>query len=96
MMNFSQSDNLERAHEGVRLAKAGYDAGVNTELEMLDARQALSQTQALYYQAVYRHETAKLSLERATGILKNQQPGAPAAPMPKVEEPVAGTPAAEQ
>ena len=37
---------------------------------MLDARQALSQTQALYYQAVYRHESAKLQLERATGALK--------------------------
>lgn len=92
----SQADNLERAREGLRLAKAGYDAGVNTELEMLDARQALSQTQALYYQAVYRHETAKLSLERATGILKNQQPGAPAAEMPEVEAPGGEMPAAEQ
>ncbi len=67
----SQSDNLERAKEAVRLAKAGYGAGVNTEIEMLDARQALSETQARYYEALYRHETAKLDLERATGSLKN-------------------------
>jgi len=67
----SQTDNLERAKEALRLAKAGYDAGVNTELEMLDARQALSVTQALYYQAVYSHQVAKLSLARATGALKN-------------------------
>jgi len=67
----SQSDNRKRAEEGLRLAKAGYDAGVNTEIEMLDARQALSETHALYYQAVYRHQTAKLALERATGALKN-------------------------
>jgi len=74
----SQSENLKRAHEGLRLAKAGYDAGVNTEIEMLDARQALSETQARYYEAVYRYETAKLALERATGALKNRKPeGAP-------------------
>ncbi|MFH1730401.1 MAG: TolC family protein [Planctomycetota bacterium] len=73
----SQVDNLERAKEALRLAKAGYDAGVNTELEMLDARQALSQTQALYYQAVYSHQVAKLSLARATGALKNARPKRP-------------------
>ena len=38
---------------------------------MLDARQALSVTQALYYQAVYSHQVAQLSLARATGALKN-------------------------
>ena len=66
----SQTDNLERAKEALRLAKAGYDAGVNTEIEMLDARQALSQTQALYYQAVHSHQVAKLNILRATGALK--------------------------
>jgi len=70
----SQADNLERATEGLRLAKAGYDAGVNTELEMLDARQALSETQARYYEAVHRHETAKIDLDRATGQLKRHRP----------------------
>ena len=68
----SQADNLERAREALRLVKAGYDAGVNTELEMLDARQALSQSQALYYQAVYKYEVAKLGLQRAQGLLKSQ------------------------
>jgi outer membrane protein TolC len=68
----SQQKNLERAREGLRLADAGYQAGVNTELEMLDARQALSETQALYYQAVYDHQTAKLRLERAVGTLRDR------------------------
>ena len=66
----SQIDNLERATEALRLAKAGYEAGVNTEIEMLDARQALSETQVLYYQAVYSHQVAKLNILRATGALK--------------------------
>jgi outer membrane protein TolC len=72
----SQEENLERAREGVRLAQAGYEAGVNTELEMRDARQALSETQALYYQAVYRHQTARLDLDFAAGRLKDQTYGA--------------------
>ena len=66
----SQDENLERAKEAARLAKAGYDAGVNTEIEMLDARQALSETQALHYQAVHSHQVAKLNILRATGALK--------------------------
>ncbi len=66
----SQEQNRERAKEALRLVQAGYDAGVNTEIEKLDARQALSRSQALYYQAVYRHETARLALERAMGLLK--------------------------
>ena len=66
----SQADNIERALEALRLAKAGYEAGTNTEIEMLDARQALSETQVLHYQAVYSHQVAKLNILRATGALK--------------------------
>jgi outer membrane protein TolC len=70
----SQSANIDRASEALRLARAGYNAGVNTELEMLDARQALSETRAFYYQAVYEYERAKLSLKRATGELRGANP----------------------
>ncbi len=74
----SQSANLERAREGLRLAEAGYRQGVTTEVEVLDARQALSRTQALYYQALHKHMLARLMLERATGALvppaKEQEP----------------------
>ena len=74
----SQSANLERAREGLRLAEAGYRQGVTTEVEVLDARQALSRTRALYYQALHKHMTARLTLERATGALappaKEQKP----------------------
>ena len=66
----SQVDNLDRAREGLRLAQVGYREGVTTEVEVLDARQALSQTQALYYQAVHSHAIARLALERAMGLLK--------------------------
>lgn len=69
----SQEQNRERAKEALRLVQAGYDAGVNTEIEKLDARQALSRSQALYYQAVYRHEMARLGVERAMGLLKKHR-----------------------
>jgi len=72
----SQSANLQRAREGLRLAEAGYREGVTTEVEVLDARQALSRTQALYYRAIYNHMMAKLLLERATGVLRPPGEGA--------------------
>jgi len=66
----SQSANIARAREGLRLAEVGYKAGVTTEVEVLDARQALSKAQALYYQALYAHMMAGLALEKATGALE--------------------------
>jgi len=66
----SQSANIQRAQEGLRLAQVGYRGGVTTEVEVLDARQALSRTQAIYYRALHAHMMAKLALERATGALE--------------------------
>lgn len=73
----SQSANIERAREGLRLAEVGYKAGAATEIEVLDARQALSRTQALFYQALYAHTMARLLLEKATGALEQPAEGAP-------------------
>lgn len=65
----SQSLNLQRAEEGLRLAEVGFREGVNTEVEVLDARAALTRARSLYYQAIYSHTMARLSLQRAMGIL---------------------------
>ena len=65
----SQQMNLRRAKEGLRLAKVGYREGVNTEIEVIDARAAYTDAQSLYYEAVHRHVTAKLDLQRAMGVL---------------------------
>lgn len=73
----SQSANLERAREGLRLAEVSYREGVTTAVEVLDARQALSRTQALYYTALHAHMTARLMLERATGVIEAPGKGAP-------------------
>ena len=65
----SQLVNLERAQEQLRLAEAGYREGVRKQVEVLDARTALTEARKNFSQAVYNHMLASLSLQRATGAL---------------------------
>ena len=65
----SQQMNLKRAKEGLRLAQVGYREGVNTEVEVIDARAAYTDARSLYYEAVHGHVIAKLDLQRAMGVL---------------------------
>jgi outer membrane protein TolC len=65
----SQRLNLQHAEEGLRLAMTGYREGVNTEVEVVDARSALTEARGNYYKALYDHSTARLSLDHATGLL---------------------------
>lgn len=65
----SQRLNLERAQEGLRLAEVGFREGVTTEVEVVDARAALTRARGLYYQAIHAHTMARLSLQLAMGIL---------------------------
>jgi len=65
----SQRMNLQRAEESLRLAKVGYREGVNTEVEVIDARTAYTRARSLYYQAVYDHIMAKLDLQHAMGVM---------------------------
>jgi len=72
----SQSANIEQAREGLRLADVAYRGGAKAEVDVLDARQALSRTQAIYYRALHAHMMARLALERATGALEPPGQGA--------------------
>ncbi|MDD4622855.1 MAG: TolC family protein [Kiritimatiellae bacterium] len=65
----SQRLNLQHAEEGLRLAMTGYREGVNTEVEVVDARSALTEARGNYYRALYDHSVARLSLAHATGVL---------------------------
>jgi len=65
----SQRANVGRAEEGLKLVELGYREGVNTELEVRDARQALLRARALWYQAAHSHRLAVLGLRKATGAL---------------------------
>ena len=74
----SQRLNLQRAGEALRLAEVGYRQGVNTEVEVIDARAALTRAKGLHYQAVYSHVISRLALQRAMGILGPRAGDAPA------------------
>ncbi len=74
----SQRMNLQLANEGLRLAEVGYRNGKNTELDVTDARSALTRAMGLHYQAVYDHAIARLMLQKACGILS--QPESATAP----------------
>ena len=65
----SQQAGIERAREGFRLAQVGYRNGINTQVEVLDAQEALTLTRGNYYRAVYDHMISKLAIEKATGAL---------------------------
>jgi len=71
----SQQLNLERADRALALVEAGYREGVNTELEVLDGRVALTDTRGLYYTALHRYTSARLALQKSMGIL-GAPPGA--------------------
>ena len=65
----SQQLNLQHAEEGLRLAMTGYREGVNTEVEIVDARSALTEARGNYYKALFDHSMARLSLDQARGLL---------------------------
>ncbi len=65
----SQRMNLKLAEEGLRLAEVGYINGVNTEVDVTDARSALTRAQGFHYEAIHDHAIARLMLQKATGLL---------------------------
>jgi outer membrane protein TolC len=65
----SQQLNLKRATEGLRLAEVGYDQGINTQVELIDAQAALTTARVNYYESIYRHVEAKLAVRRAMGTI---------------------------
>mgnify|MGYP002409917473 FL=1 len=70
----SQQLNLKRAGEGLRLAEVGYEQGINTQVELIDAQAALTTARVNYYEAIYRHVGAKLAVRRATGTIVEAGP----------------------
>jgi outer membrane protein TolC len=82
----SQSRNLETAREALRLVEVGLREGQNTQVEVMDARRALTTASANYYQSIYDHAMVRVSLLRAMGTLAESPdpsvPVFPAAPEP--------------
>jgi outer membrane protein TolC len=67
----SQSRNLETAKEALRLVEVGLREGENSQVEVMDARQALTTASANYYQSIFDHALVRLRLQRAMGTLSD-------------------------
>lgn len=65
----SQEKVLAQAREGLRLAQAGYEQGLNRQLDVLDAQHGLTQARRGHARAAYAHLMAEASLRKATGTL---------------------------
>jgi len=59
---------VEQADTDLKLSKQRYDAGVGTNLDVMDAELALAQTKTNYMQALYDYNTDRAQLDKAMGI----------------------------
>jgi outer membrane protein len=64
----SQQKTIEQAKESLRLAESRYKNGVGTNLEVLDAKVALTRAETNFAQAEYNYLIAQAQLEKVTGI----------------------------
>ncbi len=63
----SQARVIEQAEEALRLANARSEAGTGTQLDVLSAQTALTETRTTYSVALHDHNVARARLERAVG-----------------------------
>ena len=59
---------IASAEEDYKIAVVRYQAGVGTNLDVMDANDKLTQAKNNYYNALYTYNTAKASLDKAMGI----------------------------
>lgn len=65
----SQAQNLGRAKEALRLAEIRFREGQSTQVEILDARSAVTLAQGLHYESIFAHLASRLEIRRATGAI---------------------------
>jgi outer membrane protein len=63
----SQKDNIAEAKEALLISEIGYDNGVGTNLDVLEAQVALSQVEKNLSEGIYDYIMAKASLDRTMG-----------------------------
>lgn len=59
---------INQAHEQYLIAKVRYEEGVDTNLNVMDAQEKLTQARTNYYAALYSYNTSRAQLEKAMGI----------------------------
>lgn len=78
-----QSTILPRSQELLRVTRAGFEAGLSTFLEVLEAQRVVRQTQVEYQNALFDAVRARISLDRALGAAPGLTPAAPSPRSPK-------------
>lgn len=73
------------AEEDYHIAVVRYQAGVGTNIDVMDAQEALTQAKTNYYQALYNYNTSKAALNTSMGV------GVPVPEPRTFPEPVEGT-----
>ena len=69
----SQQKVIEQATEALRLATARFEAGADTQLNVLSAQTALTDARTVYVQALHAYSVALARLQRAMGMLVKQK-----------------------
>lgn len=64
-----QQENMALAEEVFRVTKIKYQQGVGSNLEVLEAENALKTAETNYYQALYNALVARVAYDKATGTL---------------------------
>ena len=59
---------VDQAREDYKIAQVRYSAGVGTNVDVMDAEQALISAQTNYITALYNYNTGKAALDKAMGI----------------------------
>lgn len=73
------------AEEDYHIAVVRYQAGVGTNIDVMDAQEALTQAKTNYYQALYNYNTSKAALNTSMGV------GVPVPEPRTIPEPVEDT-----
>ncbi|MDT8903779.1 TolC family protein [Anaeroselena agilis] len=63
---------VAKADEDFKIAQVRYNAGVGTNLDVIDAELALAQAKTNYIQALYDYNTSKAKLDKAMGVAVKQ------------------------
>lgn len=72
-----QEKSLTKAKESLRIAKARYDAGVITAMELADAQRAVYQAETAYLQAMFDYNVAVAKFYKALGMSLEERANAP-------------------
>ena len=65
-----QDKNMDLANGIFHAAKAKYDQGVGSNLEVMTAETALKEARTNYYNSLYNALIAKIDYEKALGLIK--------------------------